>query len=203
MLNHEELEQVIEDENDVDVEVSSDDVEELEDKADEIEAAEEQDAHIQKLAAMIRQSISEEHAAAADYLKRAAKCEKHGLDDVAKVFKDISDEEIVHVGEFQAVLKKYGLMNQELISDGEKEGEELLDQKVVEEAYVHKVTRDEWNKTHDDYKMIKNGKKYMMYIDPEHHKTVLGPVEIVDEEPVNEEFLDKGEIYSRRNRYKL
>lgn len=51
---------------------------------------------------------------------------------------------------------------------------------------VKEITRDEWNKTPDDYKMIKNGKPYLVYLDNETHATVLGPCKIIDES-LNEE----------------
>lgn len=60
------------------------------------------------------------------------------------------------------------------------------------EAYIKKVTKDEWNRTHNDYKTIINGKKYMMYLDPEKHMTVLGPVEIINNtnESIKEDSID-------------
>lgn len=216
-----------------------------------------------KFTSMLQQSIAEEYEASANYVKRAAKCEEHGMEDAAKLFKDIAAEEMVHVGEFQALMEKYGVASAGEIAQGEEEAAEILmaegyymgvkgvqlidhgnwsepelryngrsynytdieetligefkeayieehgedayaalddDGKTfqewvaenphvlieilensVNEAYVHKVTQDKWNRTPDDYKMIKNGKKYMMYLDPEEHATVLGPVEIVDD----------------------
>lgn len=46
---------------------------------------------------------------------------------------------------------------------------------------IKEITRDEWNKTPKDYKMIKNGKPYLVYLDNETHATVLGPCKIIDE----------------------
>ena len=46
---------------------------------------------------------------------------------------------------------------------------------------VKEITRDKWNKTPKDYKMIKNGKPYLVYLDNETHSTVLGPCKILDE----------------------
>lgn len=51
---------------------------------------------------------------------------------------------------------------------------------------VKEITRDEWNKTPKDYKMIKDGKPYLVYLDNETHATVLGPCKIIDES-LNEE----------------
>ena len=264
----------------------------------------------EKLAAMIRMSIAEENEAYANYTKRAVKLKKHNMEDAAKIFEDIAKEELVHIGEFQTLLREYNLENAEAIAQGEQEAEELLggDEPVDEavephrEAVINKfcnyirtclkgvkisekasiedltryvynedvffnmlaqnqdasygnlqenpnfqeprkraktlnqkdaimtpeereyfwnlndnrhwtlakevakrlapeilknqstnedaikeVTQDEWNKTPDDYKMIKNGEKYMVYLDPEQHATVLGKVKIVDKK-VNEEL---------------
>ena len=154
----------------------------------------------EKFESIIQQSIAEEYEAAANYTKRAAKCEEKGMEDAAKLFRDIAQEEMVHVGEFQALMEKYNMTNLDAIKQGEEEAKEILgaevpaenlEESVNEETYIHKVTKAEWDRTHDDYKMIKNGKKYMMYIDPFEHKTVLGPVEIVDEEPANEDVPNK------------
>ena len=62
-----------------------------------------------KFTSMLQQSIAEEYEASANYVKRAAKCEEHGMEDAAKLFKDIAAEEMVHVGEFQALMEKYGV----------------------------------------------------------------------------------------------
>ena len=183
---------------------------ELEDsiKDDGDDDEEHEESHMEKFSAMVRQSLSEEHEAAAQYTKRAAKCEKHGMEDAAKLFRDIAAEEVVHAGEFQALMEKYGVLDQESIEQGEQEGKEILDgektepeidapeipaddteNESVNEKFIKQVTQDEWNKTPDDYKMIKNGEKYMVYLDPERHATVLGKVKIVDKK-VNEEFFD-------------
>lgn len=93
---------------------------------EEIEDSEEDSAHMEKFSAMLRQSLAEEHEAAANYTKRAAKCEKHGMEDAAKLFRDIAEEEVVHAGEFQALMEKYGILNQDAIEQGEQEAEEVL-----------------------------------------------------------------------------
>ena len=50
---------------------------------------------------------------------------------------------------------------------------------------VKEITKAEWDKTPNDYKMIRNGQKYIMYLDPQ-VGTVLGPCKIIDE-TLNEE----------------
>ena len=170
--------------------VELDDIE-LEEPAEEIEDAEDKG----KFTSMLQQSISEEYEASALYEKRAVKCEEHGMDDAAKLFRDIAKEEMVHVGEFQALMEKYGVSSPDAISQGEKEAEEIInsDAEVSEASgeitHVKEITQDKWDRTPDDYKMIKDGQKYMMYIDDESHMTVLGKVKIVDSnESVNEEL---------------
>lgn len=211
-----ELKKAIKNEDET-LDVQLDDTE-LEDSIKDDDDEEHEESHMEKFSAMVRQSLSEEHEAAAQYTKRAAKCEKHGMEDAAKLFRDIAAEEVVHAGEFQALMEKYDILDQESIEQGEQEAKEILDgektepeidapeipaddaeNESVNEKFIKQVTQDEWNKTPDDYKMIKNGEKYMVYLDPERHATVLGKVKIVDKK-VNEEtteYLEKGEIYSR------
>lgn len=87
---------------------------------------------MEKFSAMLRQSVAEEHEAAANYTKRAAKCEKHGMEDAAKLFRNIAQEEVVHVGEFQALMEKYGLLDSDAIAQGEQEAQEILSGEKVE-----------------------------------------------------------------------
>ena len=54
-----------------------------------------------------------------------------------------------------------------------------------EERKIKEITKAEWDKTPNDYKMIRNGQKYIMYLDPQ-AGTVLGPCKIIDE-TLNEE----------------
>lgn len=49
---------------------------------------------------------------------------------------------------------------------------------------IKEITKAEWDKTPNDYKMIRNGQKYIMYLDPK-QGTVLAPCKIVDK--LNEE----------------
>ena len=55
----------------------------------------------EKFESILQLSVAEEYEAAANYTKRAAKCEEKGMKDAAKLFRDIAQEEMVHVGEFQ------------------------------------------------------------------------------------------------------
>lgn len=197
-----ELKKVIKNEDEA-LDVQLDDTE-LEDSIKDDDEDEHEESHMEKFSAMVRQSLSEEHEAAAQYTKRAAKCEKHGMEDAAKLFRDIAAEEVVHAGEFQALMEKYNILDQESIEQGEQEGKEILDgektepeidapeipaddteNESVNEEFIKQITQDEWDKTSSDMKLVKNGEKYMTYVDPESKKTVLGKVEIKKESREN------------------
>lgn len=197
-----ELKKVIKNEDEA-TDIQLDDTE-LEDSIKDDDEDEHEESHMEKFSAMVRQSLSEEHEAAAQYTKRAAKCEKHGMEDAAKLFRDIAAEEVVHAGEFQALMEKYDILDQESIEQGEQEGKEILDgektepeidapeipaddteNESVNEEFIKQITQDEWDKTSSDMKLVKNGEKYMTYVDPESKKTVLGKVEIKKESREN------------------
>ena len=59
------------------------------------EEVEHEEIHKNKLAAAIHASISEEEGAIAAYEKRAAKCRKHGNEEMAKMFQELADDEKV------------------------------------------------------------------------------------------------------------
>lgn len=50
---------------------------------------------------------------------------------------------------------------------------------------IKQITKKEWADTPNDYKMVMDGKKYIMYIDDESHATVLGRCEIVNDKVNN------------------
>lgn len=79
-----------------------------------------------KFESMLQQSISEEYEASANYLKRAGKLEEHGMTEEAKIFRDIANEELAHIGEFQVILEKHGLSPKEQIEQGEEEAHEII-----------------------------------------------------------------------------
>lgn len=124
-----ELKKVIKNEDEA-VDIQLDDTE-LEDSIKD-DDEDHEESHMEKFSAMVRQSLAEEHEAAAQYTKRAAKCEKHGMEDAAKLFRDIAAEEVVHAGEFQALMEKYDILDQESIEQGEQEGKEILDGEKTE-----------------------------------------------------------------------
>lgn len=62
------------------------------------------------------------------------------------------------------------------------------------EGKTKQITKDEWDKTPNDYKLTKDGKKYIMYIDDETHSTVLGRAEIIGEEKATKYFSKFSDI---------
>lgn len=81
---------------------------------------------------MIRSSISEEQDAISKYVERLSILEKSGdmSDNIKKLietFKDVADEERVHVGEFTQMLKEFDISD-----DKEEEGEEEAKERDVE-----------------------------------------------------------------------
>lgn len=70
------------------------------------------------------------------------------------------------------------------IFDTEEQAKEFV--KTLGESLneIKEITKAEWDKTPNDYKMIRNGQKYIMYLDPK-QGTVLAPCKIVDK--LNEE----------------
>ena len=71
-------------------------------------------------------NISEEEGAIAAYEKRAAKCRKHGNEEMAKMFQELADDEKVHSAQLQKALELLNLNNQEKEEEGEEEAEEML-----------------------------------------------------------------------------
>lgn len=90
------------------------------------EEVEHEEIHKNKLAAAIHASISEEEGAIAAYEKRAAKCRKHGNEEMAKMFQELADDEKVHSAQLQKALELLNLDNQEKEEEGEEEAEEML-----------------------------------------------------------------------------
>ena len=90
------------------------------------EEVENEEIHKNKLAAAIHASISEEEGAIAAYEKRAAKCRKHGNEEMAKMFQELADDEKVHSAQLQKALELLNLNNEEKEEEGEEEAEEML-----------------------------------------------------------------------------
>lgn len=74
----------------------------------------------------LRADIQDELTAVKNYDTHADEAEKAGFADIAKVLRDIRDEEKVHIGELQTVLAKHDKNYQQMLDDGEKEVKEEL-----------------------------------------------------------------------------
>lgn len=57
--------------------------------------------------------------------------------DVAKVLRDVADEEIVHAGEFMALVKKLNPEEDKLMQEGENETSEMLKRKMAKRILSH------------------------------------------------------------------
>ena len=85
-----------------------------------------------KFISIIRTLIAEENTAAASYIEKAKLLQEMGKPEIAKVLKDIADEELVHAGELQALLNKEGLSSEQQALEGAEEVDELLNNKGEE-----------------------------------------------------------------------
>lgn len=74
----------------------------------------------------LRSDIQDEYTAIKGYDAHADFAEKNGCSDIAKIIRDIRDEEKVHIGELEAVMKKYDKEFKISLADGGKEAEEIL-----------------------------------------------------------------------------
>ena len=80
------------------------------------------------LVVTLRTLLAEENTAAASYIEKAKKLEELGYTDIAKVLLDIANEELVHVGEIQALLARNGISAEEQAIEGEEEIKELMEE---------------------------------------------------------------------------
>jgi rubrerythrin len=81
----------------------------------------------QDILSAIRLSIAAEHDATALYDKIAEVC---GDEKIAKVMRDVADEEQVHVGEFTKLLEMYESDEEEKTEEGEEEVEEMAEESI-------------------------------------------------------------------------
>ncbi len=81
-----------------------------------------------KIISIIRALIAEENNAAVSYIEKAKKMEEMDKPEIAKILKDIADEELVHAGELNAILVKEGLSSEVESNKGLEEVEELTEE---------------------------------------------------------------------------
>lgn len=80
----------------------------------------------------LRSDVQDELTAIKNYDSHADEAEAAGYDDVAKILRDIRDEEKVHIGELQSLLIKHDKEYEESLEDGEEEVEEELTESVLD-----------------------------------------------------------------------
>lgn len=78
-----------------------------------------------KIISIIRALIAEENSAAVSYIEKAKKLEEMDKPEIAKILKDIADEELVHAGELQQILVGEGLSSEQQALEGAEEVNEL------------------------------------------------------------------------------
>lgn len=76
--------------------------------------------------AIIRELIAEENTAVASYIEKAKKVEELGYPEFSKVLLDISNEELVHIGELNTLLEMEDMSNEDEMESGREEVEEKL-----------------------------------------------------------------------------
>lgn len=86
---------------------------------------------------LLRQSLSEEQKAVADYISRAQESDALGFTDVGDLYKHLAKEETTHIGELEAMLSLLGLDRVEEIIKGAEETTELTSESYDEENPKH------------------------------------------------------------------
>ena len=148
---------------------------------------------------MVRSDLQDELSAIKNYDDHADTCEAHGYEKIAKVLRDIRDEEKVHVGELQKVLNTYDKGYEKAVDSGEKEASEKFSEKNSDEESPEEKSelseKVEFN--NDLFRRIENGtaskKEYAAY-----QKVAKGLPKFVD--PNSEEAAHMSEYdYNRSN----
>lgn len=85
------------------------------------EGIEELDDNTKEIVSIVRNLIAEENTAAASYIEKAKKVEELGYKNISKILLDIANEELVHIGELQALLVSEGISTEEQINKGFEE----------------------------------------------------------------------------------
>ena len=90
-----------------------------------------------ELCRAIRQSVAAEEEAIHLYEAYADACE---FEKAREVFQDIANEEKVHVGEFQGLLKHFADDEEKFLEEGEDEVEEMFEGKSETAAKIARIT---------------------------------------------------------------
>lgn len=90
------------------------------------------------MAQIINGLIIDEWEAINAYNTASVTAQNEGLEDAAKLFADLSKEEVVHVGELQELLKSFDV-NTHAIDEGEAEAKEKLEESIKELDEIDKA----------------------------------------------------------------
>lgn len=119
-------------------------------------APEEIETHaLLEIEAMIRKSISEEQEAAAHYIKRAAKCIKHGNDKLAALFNELASDEIVHAASLETALDMYNMFDPYKFLQGQAEAEYILQESEDKIAKKEEKDREDAEKAKKDFDFVR------------------------------------------------
>ena len=115
-----------------------------------------EDEHVEKseqeenidIKTLLIQAQAEENTAIASYLDKANKCKKLGNDKLEKLFKELADDETVHVGCLQGALDNLGIADLDKIIDGQTEANELLNGENIEDV-IESLLNEDFNEAYE------------------------------------------------------
>lgn len=101
---------------------------------------------------LIVQAQAEENQAIKSYLDKALECEKRGLISLAKLFKELADDETVHTGCLQSALDNLGLSDLDNVLDGQEEADQIFQQEYDEEMEqtVESLLNEDFHEEYDE-----------------------------------------------------
>ena len=97
------------------------------------------------------------------------------LQGLHKVIQWIFDDSVFKLTDKNGKYMMDDLRKQPKLKKLFKEGK--LTEKVMKIKYYKTVSKEEWNKTHKNYKSVIDGVKYLMVLDPQ-KGTILAPVRV-------------------------
>lgn len=118
---------------------------------------------------------------------------EHELSDVEREEAKAKQEKILaEIKKMEEAQKQSEDKKEELKKETSDKFEEKAEDKFRYEGKtkIKQVTKEEWDKTPKDYKMVKDGQKYLVYLDKESGATVLGKAEIIDDEKADDKKKD-------------
>ena len=97
------------------------------------------------------------------------------LQGLHKVIQWVFDDSVFKLTDKNGKYMMDALRKQPKLKKLFKEGK--LTEKVMKIKYYKTVSKEEWNKTHKNYKSVIDGVKYLMVLDPQ-KGTILAPVRV-------------------------